>query len=152
VLPTPERKVAAEIQGSCLCNEVAFVVDRTPTRIVQCHCSRCRRNRGTAHGVNAFVPRASVRFIRGEKQVRNFSLPGSRMYATAFCERCGSLLPALFAAMDQYLIPVGSLDTPFTVQRGVNIYVGSKAPWFTITDSYAQFNELPPRERFAEFF
>jgi hypothetical protein len=50
------------------------------------------------------------------------------------------------------MVPVGALDTPFAVQSRVHIYVGSKAPWFAITDSHPQFSELPPRERFAEFF
>jgi hypothetical protein len=34
----------------------------------------------------------------------------------------------------------------------VHIYVASKAPWFEISDSWPQFAELPPPERFAEFF
>jgi hypothetical protein len=74
------------------------------------------------------------------------------MFATSFCDCCGSKLPTLFAPMKKYMVPVGALDTPFTVKSRVNIYVDSKAPWFAITDSYPQFAELPPRERFAEFF
>ena len=152
VLPTPARTLAARTQGSCLCGEVEFVIDEVPTRIVQCHCSRCRRSRGAAHGVNTFVPQSSLRFTRGAHRVREFKLPSGFMFATAFCECCGSLSPTLFAPMKKYLVPVGALDTPFAVQSGVNIYVDSKAPWFDITDSFPQFAELPPRERFAEFF
>jgi hypothetical protein len=151
VLPTPERQVQG-VQGSCLCGEVEFSIDALPTRIVQCHCSRCRKSRGTAHGVNTFVAQSSFRFTRGAQHVREFKLPGSFMYATAFCDCCGSLMPVLFAPMKQYMVPVGALDGSFTVQGGVNIYVGSKASWFDITDAYPQFAELPPRERFAEFF
>jgi hypothetical protein len=151
VLPTPEREMSG-VQGSCLCGAVSFTLDAPPTRIVQCHCSRCRRNRGTAHGVNTFVPQASLRFKQGAQRVRNFKLPESSMFATAFCECCGSLTPSLFAPMKMDMVPVGALDTPFVVQSGVNIYVGSKASWFAITDDYPQFEELPPRERFAEFF
>jgi hypothetical protein len=151
VLPTPERGVKG-IQGSCLCGEVEFSIDETPTRIVQCHCSRCQRSRGTAHGVNTFVAQASLHFTRGTSHIREFKLPGSFMYATSFCDCCGSLLPVLFAPMKKFMVPVGALDTPFVVQSGVNIYVGSKASWFTISDFYLQFAELPPRERFAEIF
>jgi hypothetical protein len=151
VLPTSDRQVQGT-QGSCLCGQVEFAIDELPTRIVQCHCSRCRKSRGTAHGANTFSNQAALRYIRGAQQVRDFRLPGAFMYATAFCQRCGSLLPTLFAPMKKYLVPVGALDTPFAVQARANIYVGSKAPWFAITDSCEQFAELPPRERFVEFF
>jgi hypothetical protein len=151
VLPTPERKTSG-MQGSCLCGEVEFTIDKTPTRLVHCHCSRCRKSRGTAHGANTFVAESSLRFTRGAERIRNFKLPGSFMYGTSFCESCGSMLPLLFAPMKQYMVPVGALDTPFAVQSRVHIYVGSKAPWSAITDNHPQFAELPPRERFAEFF
>lgn len=151
VLPTPERK-GMGFQGSCLCDAVEFVIDAVPTRLVQCHCSRCRKSRGAAHGANTFVDQTSLRFTRGADHVREFKLPGGFMFATSFCDCCGSKLPTLFAPMKKYMVPVGALDTPFTVKSRVNIYVDSKAPWFAITDSYPQFAELPPRERFAEFF
>jgi hypothetical protein len=151
VLPTPERK-AAGLQGSCLCGEVEFSIDASPTRVVHCHCSRCRKSRGTAHGANTFVPAASFQFTRGAQHVREYKLASSFMYATAFCDCCGSLLPVLFAPMKQYMVPIGALDRSFAVQGRVHIYVGSKASWFEITDSHPQFAELPPRERFAEFF
>jgi hypothetical protein len=151
ILPTPERK-AAGVQGSCLCGEVEFGIDASPTRLVHCHCSRCRKSRGTAHGANTFVAQSTLHFTRGANHVREFKLPGSFMYAVSFCDCCGSLMPALFAPMKQYMVPVGALDAPFAVQGGVNIYVGSKAIWFAITNNYPQFAELPPRERFAEFF
>jgi hypothetical protein len=51
-----------------------------------------------------------------------------------------------------YIVPAGTLDTPLPIKPGVHIYTGSKAPWFAITDSLPQFEALPPRERFADFF
>lgn len=150
VLPTPAR-AADPMRGSCLCGAVEFAIDTQPTRIVQCHCSRCRKSRGTAHGVNTFVDQDRLRFLRGEERVREYKIAKS-MFATSFCDCCGSLMPNLFAPMRKYMVPVGALDAPFKIENGVNIFVDSKAPWFEITDSYEQFAELPPRERFAEFF
>ena len=150
VLPTLVRATDGT-RGSCLCGEVEFAIDTQPTRIVQCQCSRCRKSRGTAHGVNAFVDQDRLRFLRGEERVREYKIAKS-MFAISFCDCCGSLMPNLFAPMRKYMVPIGALDSPFKVEKGVNIFVGSKAPWFEITDSYEQFAELPPRERFAEFF
>jgi hypothetical protein len=138
------------IHGSCLCGSVAFVIDRTPKTVVQCHCSRCRRSRGTAHAVNTFVQQDAVRFTRGGDRVKAFVLPNARSFASAFCQDCGSTMPTLFAALNMYLVPVGSLDTHFEPKAFINIYTGSKAPWFSITNTYPQYEELPPRERLRE--
>ena len=49
-------------------------------------------------------------------------------------------------------MPVGVVDTPLQLKPGVNIYVGSKADWFDITDTLPQLEPMPRRERFKEFF
>ncbi|HYM34039.1 MAG TPA: GFA family protein [Steroidobacteraceae bacterium] len=152
VLPTPARELTEKIQGSCLCGDVAFALDAAPTRMVKCHCSRCRRNRGAAHGANVFVHQNALRWLKGDNQVQMFKPADVARYTTAFCKRCGSRMPASFAALNIYLVPVGALDTPIPIEGSVHIFVGSKAPWFTITDNDPQFDELPPRERFAELF
>ena len=74
------------------------------------------------------------------------------MFSTGFCSACGSLLPSLFDKIGRYIVPVGALDTPLTARPGLNIHVGSKAPWFEITDHLPQFESMPPRERIAELF
>jgi hypothetical protein len=50
------------------------------------------------------------------------------------------------------LLPAGCIDTALEALPAVHIYVGSKAPWDEITDPWPQFAELPPPERFKEFF
>jgi hypothetical protein len=140
------------IQGSCLCGEVAFSIDETPTKFINCHCSRCRRSRGAAHGTNFFVHSDKLRWLRGADRVSTFKLPEASMFSTGFCSACGSLIPSLFDTIGRYIVPVGALDTPLTARPGLNIHVGSKAPWFEITDHLRQFESMPPRERIAELF
>ena len=44
--------------GSCLCGRVAYSIAAGPALgIYYCHCSRCRKARGAAHGANVFVER-----------------------------------------------------------------------------------------------
>ena len=43
-------------------------------------------------------------------------------------------------------IPAGTLDDDPGVRPIVNIFVGSRAPWFDIDDSLPRFDEFPPRE------
>jgi len=42
-------------------------------------------------------------------------------------------------------IPAGTLDDDPGVRPIVNIFCGSKAPWFEIEDSLPQFIEFPPK-------
>jgi hypothetical protein len=100
--------------------------------------------------VNTFVAQDKLRFTRGTEKIKTFRLPNASRYSTSFCLHCGSLLPSLTPSLGIYVVPVGSLDTPFQVQSAVNIYVASRANWFSITNPYPQFDELPPREWLAD--
>ena len=42
-------------------------------------------------------------------------------------------------------VQLGGLDNDPGVRPAANVYVASKAPWFTITDDLPQFDEMPPR-------
>ena len=44
------------IAGSCQCDAIGYEVQGKLTFLRNCHCSRCRRARGTAHATNTFVP------------------------------------------------------------------------------------------------
>lgn len=148
----PASVAADVVHGSCLCGDVAFEIDGGPRNLVNCHCSRCRRSRGTAHATNFLTPMDQLRWTRGADRIRKYAVPEAKVFSTAFCERCGSLLPAPIEPISAYLVPVGSLDTALPIKPGVNIYMDSKAEWFDITDTLPQFPQMPPRERFREFF
>ena len=96
-------------QGSCLCGAVRFAVDGAFEQFFLCHCSRCRKDTGSAHAANLFSGTASLRWLSGADKVRTFTLPGIR-YATSFCTACGSALPTVQADA-VLLVPAGSLDT-----------------------------------------
>jgi hypothetical protein len=151
-VPAPAREQAKEgvVTGSCLCGEAGFEIDETPTKVVNCHCSRCRQSRGAAYATNVFASADKLRWTRGAEQVRTYRVPEAKLYATSFCAQCGGRLPSLFERIGRYNIPVGSLDTVLRAKPALHIYVGSKAPWFDITDPLPQFDAMPPRERIAE--
>lgn len=131
-------------QGSCLCGGVAFEFSGTPMRIMNCHCSRCRRGRSAAHATNLFVPLDNFRWIRGENQVATYKVPEARLFTVAFCTACGGGAPRLAPDRGIAVVPAGILDTDPGARASAHIYVGSKASWFTITDDVPQFDELPP--------
>jgi hypothetical protein len=150
VADAPAGGVQALLTGRCLCGAVAYEADVLPRRIVHCHCSLCRRSRGTGCSSTLVVPAEAFRWTRGERGIRAYRMPAPRTYGADFCAACGSIVPTV--AGGRALLPAGSVDAPPAPLPGVHIYVGSKASWEEITDGAPQFAELPPQERYAEFF
>jgi hypothetical protein len=111
--------------------------------MVNCHCSRCRRARSAAHASNLFIDAAGFRWLRGEAQVRSFKLAEATRFAVAFCDVCGSQLPRVIEGAERINIPAGSLDDDPGVSPTLHIYVGSKAPWFGISDQLPAYDERP---------
>jgi hypothetical protein len=129
--------------GSCLCGGLVFEY-RAPQRMYQCHCSRCRKARSAAHGANVFVKLEDFTFKRGEELVAQYKPPEAQRFTQAFCTRCGGKAPSVQRARGAVVVPAGILDTDPLMRPQANIFVGSKAPWFEITDAYPQYAELPP--------
>jgi hypothetical protein len=50
------------------------------------------------------------------------------------------------------MLPAGAIDTELAPLPAVHLYVGSKAPWYAITDAWPQFDELPPPEQLKDWF
>jgi hypothetical protein len=135
---------AGIVEGSCLCGAVAFEISGPSQRMVNCHCSRCRRGRSAAHATNVAYPSSAFRFTRGAQHVVEYKVPEARFFAVAHCKTCGSAVPRVSQERGIAIVPAGSLDTDPGVRPTAHIYVGSKAGWFTITDELTQHENGPP--------
>ena len=61
-----------------------------------------------------------------------------------FCRHCGSPLLSRFDHdRSVYGLPLGALDDDPRVKPGMHVFVGSKAPWYDITDGLPQYQTLP---------
>jgi hypothetical protein len=138
--PAPSQGVA---RGSCLCGDVAFEVTEPFKVSHNCHCSRCRKARAAAHTTNAFTSSDGVTFVRGADQIQLFKPEGAKFFAHTFCSNCGSGVPRIDTDRGIALVPLGAMDDDPGITAVDNIYVGSKAPWYTITDALPQFEEGP---------
>lgn len=146
----PEYDGSAPLEGSCLCGAVAFTATELPRQVVNCHCSLCRRSRAAAFSSTLHVARDTFRWERGQTRVRRYALPAPRRYEADSCADCGSPVPSTPSGSQAVMLPAGAIDTPLAPLPAVHLYVGSKAPWYEITDSWPQFAELPPPERLTE--
>jgi len=131
-------------RGSCLCGGVTYIVEGPPLRWVNCHCSRCRKARSAAYSPNLFTAADGVRFTRGEDLLVSYTLPGSKLFTLVFCRTCGSSMPRIDPSRGFAAIAMGSLDDDPGIRPQAHIFVGSKAPWYDITDTVPQFAEYQP--------
>ena len=131
-------------EGSCLCGAVAYEATGEPLFMQHCHCLRCRRARGAAHGSNLFYKEADFRWTRGLERVREYKLPEARFHTTAFCGKCGGAVPRVSSERGIVVIPAGTVDSDPPIRPQRHIFTNYKAAWFEITDSLPQFTEAPP--------
>ncbi len=133
------------VKGSCLCGAIQFEITETPRGATHCHCSRCRKARGTGHATNFFVAATALRFLKGEDQLGKYKLPEAKFFSHWFCRACGSPMPRHDKDRNIAIVPMGSLDEDPGVRPGRHIHVASKAPWDTIADELPQFEAGPPQ-------
>jgi hypothetical protein len=166
VAPPPGAPPATRegvLRGSCLCGAVTY--ETGPGRgLVYCHCSRCRKGRSAAFGANVFAESGPFRYTRGADRVRSYKVPEAARFTVAFCTVCGGGVPRAApgvvsttpyaadnlgaadgaAGAPYVVVPAGSLDDDPGPLPRIHIFVGSKAPWFTIADHLEHCDEYPP--------
>ncbi|MCB9660248.1 MAG: GFA family protein [Polyangiales bacterium] len=128
-------------RGRCLCGTVSFEVQGAPSAFFLCHCSRCRKVSGSAHGANLFFPDGEIHWLSGHADVRSFALPETR-FARSFCVTCGSALPYR-AASGRVVVPAGSLDTEVAKRPDAHIQVASCANWDDALHDVPRFDAYP---------
>jgi hypothetical protein len=140
VLPdiVPPLAPADTPRGSCLCGGTTFAVEGAPLRAYNCHCSRCRKARGAAFASNLSIAADGLRLVQGEELLASYKVPEARFFTTVFCRRCGSKMPRVSPERGIAIIPMGSLDDDPGIRPQRHIFVGSKAPWYDITDDLPQ--------------
>ncbi len=130
------------ITGKCECGAVQYEVAGEPSEYCHCHCSICRRLHGAAFVSWAGAARKEVTFVSGESSLKRYSF--SEKSDSLYCEDCGSrLFVDVKSEPDMLYIAMGTLDGDVTLPPGFHQFVGSKAPWFEITDDLPQHDEWP---------
>lgn len=127
-------------RGSCLCRRVTYEITGELTDVLNCHCSMCRKLHAAAFRTRARVATKDWKTLTGTEFIKFYeSSPGERK---GFCSECGSSLLTKFDARPEVIgFPLGTLDTDPGVKATRHIFVGSKAPWFDITDTLPQYDK-----------
>ena len=101
-----------------------------------CHCSNCRRTTGSAFKPFAGIERDKLVVTKGEGNLMIF---GETNANNTHCKVCGSLLYSVVRDGAFVHVAMGTLVDDPTIRPSAHIFVGSKAPWFTITDDLPQY-------------
>lgn len=127
------------LTGGCLCGAVQYTVQDGFEYALNCHCSRCRRATGSAFKPFAGIRREKLTVTQGAGQLKLF---GDAVTHDARCATCGSLLYSQVRDGRYAHVTLGTLRDEPALRPTAHIFVGSKAPWFTIGDDLPQHQEF----------
>ena len=127
------------LEGGCYCGAVRFEVADAFLYAANCHCSRCRAATGSAFKPFAGIERTQLAVTDGADKL---FVIGEEDANDSRCADCGSLLFSVVRGGEYVHVAMGSLKDAPSIRPSEHIYVGSKAPWFEITDDLPQRDEL----------
>ena len=137
-MTTPDADAGSSrvLLGSCLCGAVRYAVEDSFDYAAICHCANCRRATGSAFKPFAGIAREALRLTHGEDLTLLF---GESKNHDLHCKTCGSLLYSVVRNGRFAHVAMGTLIDAPSIRPTHHIFVGSKAPWHTITDNLQQF-------------
>ena len=124
--------------GKCECGAVRYRVADTFLYAANCHCSRCRAATGSAFKAFAGIEWTKLEITDGSDSLLVY---GDDELNDTRCAACGSLLFSVVREGDYVHVAMGSLVDAPSIRPTEHIFVGSKAPWFEITDDLPQAQE-----------
>jgi hypothetical protein len=124
--------------GRCECGAVRYRVEDAFLYASNCHCSRCRAATGSAFKAFAGIEREKLELVDG---LDTLLIVGEEGLNDTRCGACGSLLFSVVREGAYVHVAMGSLVDAPSMRPTKHIFVGSKAPWFEITDDLPQFQE-----------
>ena len=119
-----EKASNRTLMGKCFCGAVHYAVPDEFRYAMNCHCSNCRRATGSAFKPLAGIERDKLSITQGRDGLLVY---GDENRNDTHCKACG----------------MGTLVDDPSIRPTRHIFVGSKAPWFTITDDLPQYETLP---------
>jgi len=130
-------------KGSCLCAEVHVDIEPPIESIIHCHCSKCRKNSGTAYSTNGFVLKQHFHILKGADMLSRYeTAPGKCRY---FCSKCGSPIYSTSDTTPDYIrLRLGILDSDISERPSSHNFVTSKANWEELEADLPKYSECEP--------
>lgn len=129
------------LHGRCYCGAIELSVEDALTSAFYCHCSKCRRQTGSAFAAIGCIEVEKFAISAGEDVMLRST--ESENGHGAVCSQCHARLYAIVRARRFVHIPLGILVDAPSRRPSFHIFVGSKAPWYDINDGLPQHDALP---------
>ena len=130
--------------GGCQCGAVRYEFDGPPLDVYVCHCTECRKQSASAHGISVIVPGDAVRLVSGTLNKWSRSTDSGNLLDCYFCPNCGTRVwHGNKDSGEAISIKGGSLDSPPDISDAYHIWTDSKLPGVTIPSGVRQFPREP---------
>ena len=130
--------------GGCQCGAVRYEFGGSPLDVYVCHCTECRKQSASAHGISVIVSSDAVRLTRGVLKKWTRSTDSGNTLDCFFCPECGSRVWHGNTDSDAAIsIKGGSLDNPPDLSSANHIWTDSKMPGIMIPQVVRQFPREP---------
>lgn len=133
-----DPSVKKMLTGSCYCGAATYAVSDEFLYSAYCHCSNCRRTTGSAFKPFAGIERSKLVSTCNSDTLH---IVGDIDGNDTHCATCGSLLYSIVRDGEYVHVAMGTLVDAPSIRPSHHIFVGSKAPWYQITDDLPQYDE-----------
>ncbi|MFT7651887.1 MAG: hypothetical protein ACI9UU_000994 [Candidatus Azotimanducaceae bacterium] len=133
------------LRGRCMCGDIRYHIDQTPTSMGLCHCKHCQRQAGSAFSTMITVPTEAFSIERGQTTTYLGPTESGNSTEIHFCGRCGSpIFSTLTNQPDLILIKAGTLDDTSWFEPQYHVWSDHKQNWVELKDNAQQdeFNGL----------
>ena len=131
--------MSRRLTGRCECGHTEYEVADEFLYSMNCHCSNCRAYTGSAFKAFAGIEHSKLQLTKGADDLLVWGDPDGKGHTR--CGVCGSPLYSVVEG-GRVHVALGSLRDEPSLRPTRHIFVGSKAPWFEITDELPQHEEL----------
>ncbi len=112
--------------GGCFCGSIRYAIEGPVPRVVNCHCTMCRRTSGAPFVTWLVVEKDRFAYTQGKPKKLQSSVNGERY----FCEACGTpVVCKVGDPADHVDITLGSLDNPEAFAPDLETYADTKLAW-----------------------
>ncbi|KEF56907.1 uncharacterized protein A1O9_07097 [Exophiala aquamarina CBS 119918] len=84
-----------QLNGTCLCGDVGFVIRGEPMNSVLCHCINCQKSSGSSFQANLLFRSEQFELLKGHNGIsgyRDSNTDAKNTVLRSFCRKCGSNL------------------------------------------------------------
>jgi hypothetical protein len=135
------------MRGHCLCGTIKFEIDGSRFKLYQCHCSLCRRQSGSSSNAATIVPAEKFRWLSGAEFISSWTKDTG--FRSDFCSHCGSPVPNPLRSMPYVWVPAGLLENGDELEIVSHLFMGSKAPWDSISLEGLHYDAAPDLAEFV---